>query len=233
MIELQKSTTVVDSAFSLIELLVVMAIIGFMSGLTMLAMQGASQRGRSDFAVEQVRAQIDIARQTAMTMNTYCYVALGKDGDNLYVAGIQSLNGQPASGSAILPVSGNFTLCAQTQKASGVIVEDELPPADRDKFKDLPADTLLNKSLQPKNASSQFSIPKAGAAGSTVSSTHVIEFNPTGEAAVRVTNTALPSSSVQLAIVPCAGSQPSERERAKTVLLWVNGATGHTEVYER
>lgn len=57
------------SAFSLVELLVVMAIIGIMSGLSIVALQGM-RAPAVQHAAEQVMSGLSLARQLAITKNT-------------------------------------------------------------------------------------------------------------------------------------------------------------------
>ena len=58
-----------ENAFSLVELLVVMAIIGMMVGLSVLAVQGM-RAPAVQFAAEQVMSGLSLARQVAITKNT-------------------------------------------------------------------------------------------------------------------------------------------------------------------
>ena len=59
-----------ENAFSLVELLVVMAIIGMMVGLSVLAVQGM-RAPAVQHAAEQVMSGLSLARQVAITKNTY------------------------------------------------------------------------------------------------------------------------------------------------------------------
>jgi prepilin-type N-terminal cleavage/methylation domain-containing protein len=64
------SSVVRSSAFSLVELLVVMAIIGMMVGLSALAVQGM-RAPAVQHAADQVTSGLSLARQVAITKNTY------------------------------------------------------------------------------------------------------------------------------------------------------------------
>ena len=67
-------------AFTLVELLVVMLILGVLLGLGIPSMQALSARTRADSAVFGLRAMLGLARQTAITMNRDVTVCGTQDG---------------------------------------------------------------------------------------------------------------------------------------------------------
>jgi hypothetical protein len=128
-------------------------------------------------------------------------------------------------------VSGNHTLIGPTARISGTALEETLSSSDRSRYSHLPPDDLLDSGLSPFDSTVKFRVPVPGTS-SMADSSWVIAFNPKGEPTVP-TDALRPTTGVQMVVIPSAGALPSEAERAAGSLLWIHGATGHTEIYRR
>jgi prepilin-type N-terminal cleavage/methylation domain-containing protein len=89
-----------STGFSLVELLIVIAVIGIMSVFAMVGLGSASSSSQTHKAMSHLGGVMDFARQYAIAQNTYTYVAFNQVGDVLTTSVFASRTGRPLFESA-------------------------------------------------------------------------------------------------------------------------------------
>lgn len=213
-----------QKAFTLIELLTVMAVIGLLTTLCIPALSSLTKGGQMNQSVAELAGLLDQARQYAISQNTYVWVALSPDiastdGPQLGVTVLASKTGvDPA------PAGGNYGAVPNDQialiskpKAFSQFKFEEAGVFGIGKIPNLPTRTAANV------GTASFSIKLPGASSATTFS-RVITFTPAGEARV----TSSPIDLIEFGVHPTRGSVTDDNNVA---VLRVNGLTGQTTVY--
>ena len=159
--------------FSLIELLVVMAIAGALIGLSGMATAAVYQSWRQAQAVGTVKGRLDLARQAAVANQTRSWVGLGENGNTLCLGIFVSLNGEPLTG-AINPLSPGSSV----RMLEGLARLDQFALASSAEIND----RLSEQSLSPgKTLAVSATTFQWSSQGANVTLDRIIEFNALGE----------------------------------------------------
>jgi len=187
----KRSIVVNNSAFSLVELLVVMAIIGMMVGLSAVAVQGMRAPGVQR-AASQVMSGLSLARQVAITKNTQAALLIANQ--------TNTNNGFPANGpyrhwSVVYSNKGanTWTIAKDWEELpNGAVFSQILENARTNNS--FPASTspgtAITASFYPlanTNYTSTFSNISAGNSTFTATNTPSIRFNSSGVASGNAT----------------------------------------------
>jgi prepilin-type N-terminal cleavage/methylation domain-containing protein len=174
-------------AFTLLELLTVMAIISVLLVAVRPAVSSLSMSGSFTNSMNQVAQAFDLARQRAISKNTYVWVAFHEGVDNkvpyLDVCVVESKTGTDTlawNGSATLPSDPNFTLVQRTAR----IPQLDLVPAGQVTEAQIPSLPSLNESPSDMAKTVSFRFDAAKSAWSGADFDHVVEFTPSGEARI-------------------------------------------------
>lgn len=224
-------------AFSLIELLIVIAVIGVMASLMVPAMGESAKRAKFNKAMAAVVAEMEMAQQSAIAGSTYAWVGLALNSNKPLLVSARSLTGSgPTNATVDLTVTTNAgaSLLGRVQALENVVFTNTL--ADKSDYTSLPQDRFDNAKTTADM--DDFLKLKARVPGGSASQefNYVVEFNPLGEATVRTavgSSGAPPVSGIQFVVVPSAGPAPSATESKQAGVILINGLSGKTEIYQK
>jgi len=226
------------SAFSLIELLIVISIIAIMASLTVPAVGGASRRAKFNKAISAISAEMELAQQAAVAGSTYTWVAFASGTNGPVMVSARSLAG---TAPGVLSIDLAATTVAQqlgkVQTLEGVVLTNTVPsevtyttPPAGYPSTNTPMNSDVAKLLKAR-------IP-GGGGSSVVFDLGTVEFNPMGEATLRkisgTNSTDAPalSSGIQIVVIPSAGTSPSDEEKKQASLIWINPVSGGAEIIQ-
>jgi prepilin-type N-terminal cleavage/methylation domain-containing protein len=228
---------IATAAFSLIELLSVVAIIGLLASVTMPAISSLARGGDTNRAVSGIAGTLDLAREYAVARNTYTWVVLAPDpsassGASLYAVILASHDGSntPDGVTTIdLDVSATFDLSSNAANIGVVHKVAVFPNVALEALTSSPA-PASPFSVDP-NANVRFRLPASSAKSvsfinSNPSAQRVVQFAPNGQA--RVSGSL--AQMIELGLKPLKGSV---RDEANASAIQVSGMTGRTQVYRR
>lgn len=227
-----------DLAFTLTELLIVVALLSVLSALMVPALSSLNASGSLRQNLSTVVGLVESARQTAVTRNTYVYVAFlsPEAARNLppsqiepgttYAAVFVSMDGtdvlKQASSSMLREVDGNITRLERIAKLRSLRFSGEIPSSN----------ALANR-LEPVDAEGPGSAwkieSKPPPEGMAITFDRIIKFLPQGGARV----TEPPVEAIQLIVSPNAGSESSHAsEDLKAAVIRIDGLTGKISVHQ-
>ena len=218
-----KASSKKASAFSLIELLVVMGVMTLLMGMAVPAMSSLAKGSQMNQALSDVAGLMEMARQHATAQNTYVWVAFNDEAalqgadDQVRVAVLVSKSGADlATWGADDTTSGS----AQTQLIVKPRTFSQVKLSDATVFKsqitELPATSASSL------GAASFTIKVPGRQNEVF--TKAIQFTPSGEAR----NGAGMTGVVDLGLQPTHGHVANEKNVA---VVRVNGLTGQTRIY--
>jgi prepilin-type N-terminal cleavage/methylation domain-containing protein len=220
-----------SNGFTLVELLVVMALIVILSAIAVPLIPSLLKANQLDSSVNTLSGILEQARETAISANTFIWVAFTDAPANsptgTWVATIQSKDGTESPSTTVTspwtttPITipgNNLQLLSKIQNLGGVkIVDANSPP--------LPASLVAKAPASPTTlfepAGMQWTVTplQNTGVGAGVYFTHAFEFTPNGEAHVPTWN-----GNIQFGLVPTIGST------SNAVLFNVSRLTGKTTV---
>jgi prepilin-type N-terminal cleavage/methylation domain-containing protein len=231
-----------NSAFTLIELIVVLAVIGILVGIGSLAFQGIQSSNQFSRNVYQLADEVKLARSYALANNTYVYLGLTEvdrtqnPGSTPQVAGIGRVDvGLVATTDGVRFDSTNYSGANLVQVRPVACLDmlhiaSSLPAATSGGMTRPSANVTNLNSGSPLFATS-FSLPlglplSAGQYNFTLS----IPFNPQG--AITINGNAV--QYVEIDLLPCVGSlspaNPVSSSQGNQAALIVDGSTGAVTV---
>lgn len=217
-------------AFSLIELLAVMAVLGLLVSLTTPALSSLVRGDQLNQSLSEVAGVLDQARQYAIAQNTYVWVAMRSnanttDGNELNVAVLASKTGtdpSPWTSYGTVP-NAQIDLITRPRTFSQIRLENAAT-FGQDKIPRLPEiDPALSPDNSPSSGTAVFNVKLPGSSA-PVSFDRVIQFTPAGEARI----TASVINMIEFGLRPMRGTTA---EQNNVAVVRVNGLTGQTIVY--
>jgi prepilin-type N-terminal cleavage/methylation domain-containing protein len=233
-----------EVGFTLIELLTVLGIIAIMTAIAAPLIPSLLKADQLDSSIGTLSGLLEQARETAISSNTYVWVAFtdapANSATGTWVATIQSKDGTEAANTSwtspflattTLPIpNDNLELLAKIQNLPGVKIVDasSLPTTLTGTAPTSPS-TLFESGAMLASGSAQgtvawdvSSLHNTGL-GSTVYFTHALEFTPNGEAHVPTVY----NGNIQFGITPAIGTSKN------AVLINVARLTGKTTFYRQ
>lgn len=222
-----------NGGFTLLELLVVMAIISILAATTGLAISSLMTAGRLSKATSDIASTMQLARSYAMSKNTYVYLGIQE---------VDAMNPTPSDGFGrlVIAVIASKAGTRATNFSSGLVglgkvqVLEGVHLARVDSLKTdgnmsrRPAD--LDLGSDDSKSQAPFTWPFEGAPQYRFS--RVLEFDPQG--VVRVQTNAAGSSSVvpyiEIALVSAKGNTVSSTS-SNQAAIQINGITGIIRVF--
>jgi prepilin-type N-terminal cleavage/methylation domain-containing protein len=213
------------SAFSLIEMLAVMAIIVALSAVSVPAIQSVKGGSTVNKAVADLTSTLELARTHAMANRTYVRVLLAE---------------APAAGSQLLPqlialpiysangsASGDMTQPNEWPALSKPLVMDDLKVFDSMQSSS-PVNTASDVTPMGSNLQGTFMAPISRQVGNrTLTFKGVIQFSPTGEARVSFDE---PARHIKIAVdQPMAGNTVEGRKK-NPFILRLSGMNGSIRI---
>jgi prepilin-type N-terminal cleavage/methylation domain-containing protein len=200
-------------AFTLIELLTVMALFGVLAVAAIPAVGGLGSSGRATQNLVLVSETLERAREYAVSRNTYTWVAWTED-TPVTMAAFASVDGSRAgvdmaSATAVPGSADALTAIDRLQKLEYGEIQQTLPPGNS-LLGDIPASSAFVTG--PKFTYNQRNFTRS------------LMFTPAGEARV---SAALPEN-IQLVFVPMKGDT---RDTAAASVVQISGLTGRVKVY--
>lgn len=215
--------------FSLVELLVVMAVMSVLLSLGAVVATGVSKAGKFNANVARLSGILDQARHYAIANNTYVWVAFhqapaggGRSQDSVGIAVIASKDGtNPVGWSGTTDVPGSaLEIVNRLEWMEGASLD---PSASISALMD-PASRPA-RSGQPLTGDVKFRLPLPGD-NQTVTFDQVAVFTPRGEAAVGPS----PIAFADIGLRPAAGVSASHPNVA---IIQLSGLTGSQRVYRQ
>ena len=235
-----KSSRCRAGGFTLTELMAVIAIVVILTGAATPVVSFFSGRQRYLDATTTFSIAFQQAQQQAITRDTYTWVAFDNlSSGSLAIATLISQTGVPPTSSGLDTTAANATvrLLAPPVVISGVNVQASAPNAGS--FTHLPVTQTAPSSPQSSNI--PVTVQLIGVPGSSTLN-WVVQFNPRGEATVVPKSgsgaglgEATPPSPVEainVAVVPGAAGTSSAAQNAQSSILWINGLSGKTDLYQ-
>jgi len=214
--------------FSLVELLVVITIIGILTALTAPSIVSAMKSNAMNSTTAQVAGLIEQARETAVSQNTYVWVAFSpqdsNNTDTLSVAVIESKDGTDPGTYGVVP-STNFALVSKISTFTQYQLQD--PGSYTFPALNLPTPgTTSANALSSSSTGPAFSLQIPGTS-STAIFNRCVEFTPSGQAR----NSTSPINIVEFGVDPAnVHTNPNPNNPA---VMRINGLTGQVLVYRR
>jgi len=215
-----KRRTAARAGFTLMELLVVLAIIVIMATLVGGSISGVSDAGRVNRTVDGVSAALDQARSYAMGHNTYTWVGFYSDPATLKltVATVAGTTGVESD----LGASATFTPITKIQSYPGFKLQTTLDLAG------LKLDTSKDD-ITASASSLSFNLPPPGG-GSVITFSGsqtggVMQFSPEGEASIGQS-----SHWIQIVLQPVRGGNALSLD-PNLAVIQVARATGKVKVF--
>ena len=229
------------AAFTLIELIVVMAIIGILALVGSMAFQGTQSANRFSRNVYQLADEIKLARSYAMANDTYVYLGLVEtdqtqdSGATPQVAGIGRVDvglvatKDGTSSDSTNYNSSNLVLIRPVASLDTIHIAGSLPAATSGGMA-RPSNNVTNLESGAALFATAFSLPLGSNLGTgKYNFTLSIPFNAQG--AITVNGSAV--RYVEIDLVPCVGTAvPSvSSNQGNQAALIVDGATGAVTVF--
>lgn len=217
-------------AFSLIELLTVVALVGILAVATVPAVSQLGKAGRDSQNLILVSGTLEKAREYAIGRNTYTWVSFQKlksaPEQPIYMMAFASADGSKAGVSAnqAYAVSGNtgdLVAIDRPQKLEDCSIEAALPAGNTLSLPAVSTQSFLTTAST--GPTFNYANARLGAADSKFS--YSVMFTPAGEARV---SAALPES-VEMVLVPLKGGTVADNAAASVIR--VSGLTGRVKVY--
>lgn len=220
-------------AFSLIELLSVMAIIGMLTAAAVPALNSIKDGGGVTKAAYDISSVLEQARSYAMANNTYVFVGLAE----VSVLTSESAAQIPGRGRVVVAAAGSKDGTRSFGVGNGNLVAlsklrrfDNLHLADTVPNTDALSRPVVEDEYRAGNTSfaaeSSFNWPLTGASAFTF--TKIIQFDPRGTASVQSSARHLPQW-MEIGLAPTKGDLVVDNANRAALLL--DGVTGSVKIY--
>jgi prepilin-type N-terminal cleavage/methylation domain-containing protein len=212
--------------FTLVELLIVIAIMAILAGLSVPALSALNRSGQAGLTFSKLSETLEQARQYAVAQNTYVWVAFSASpsslgtGTQLSIAVVASADGTDLASNWTSSVGPGTNLVQVSKMQTFQLTELQTPG------KVTPA-TILAEVGQAINSTAKFSITLPGQNAATTFG-QAIQFTPSGEA--RNTDGA-PVDLVEFDVQPEKG--PGIADPNNGAVFQVSGLTGETRIYRQ
>lgn len=221
-------------AFSLVELLSVIAVISLLTSMLVPAVSNLARGNDMSRAVSGVAGTLDLAREYAVSQNTYTWVVMAgssekggiravilgsKDGSNT-ADGVTTVDLDGTQAYDLSSTGGNIVLLRRAALFPNVTIGKLLSsPAPA-----TPASVEMNDDVSFRFASSSSDVLSFLNANPTAQ--RIVQFSPNGQA--RVSGSLV--QSIELGVKSLKGTTPDE---VNACAIRLSGLTGQTQVYRR
>lgn len=224
-----------SAGFSLVELLVVIALIILIAGFATSGMRGLVEGDRLSKALIGISGAMEIARQTAISRGTYTWVGMNSEADpktgqnTITVATFASEDGTRAGGSDLTKMQ----VISKAMPYDSVILLPNQPAGNK-----LDASKLPDVGNAPDPSQSTFH-PKSKDLPSRLSNLNfnwVVVFTPRGEACIDKGggtdgDSLSLTQAIRMWVSGSKGHSPSAVESKAASMIQVNGITGQVDVF--